>query len=83
MVDTSGLFLSTEGRPINTQQCTPELQDEAVRDVIERGYSVAEVSSQLGVSTHIYTNSALTIHRPDAGFSDRSRTCSGSNSAAK
>ena len=29
---------------------TPEFKDEAVRQIIERGYSVAEVSARLGVS---------------------------------
>ncbi len=28
---------------------TPEFKDEAVRQIIERGYSVAEVSARLGV----------------------------------
>jgi transposase len=31
---------------------TPEFKDEAVRQIIERGYSVAEVSARLGVSAH-------------------------------
>ena len=31
---------------------TPEFKDEAVRQVTQRGYSVAEVSARLGVSTH-------------------------------
>ena len=30
----------------------PEFKDEAVRQVLERGYTVAEVSQRLGVSTH-------------------------------
>ena len=29
---------------------TPEFKDEAVRQITERGYSVAEVSARLGVS---------------------------------
>ena len=37
---------------MSNQRYTPEFKDEAVRQVIERGYSVAEVSSRLGVSTH-------------------------------
>ena len=32
---------------------SPEFKDEAVRQVIERGHSVAEVADRLGVSTHI------------------------------
>lgn len=31
---------------------TPEFKEEAVRQVVDRGYSVAEVSECLGVSTH-------------------------------
>ena len=31
---------------------TPEFKDEAVRQVLDRGYSVAEISQRLGVSTH-------------------------------
>lgn len=31
---------------------TPEFKDEAVRQIIERGYSVAEVSARHGVSAH-------------------------------
>jgi transposase len=31
---------------------TPEFKEEAVKQVIERGYSVAEVGARLGVSTH-------------------------------
>ena len=36
-----------------SSQCyTPEFKDEAVRQVLERGYTVAEVSQRLGVSAH-------------------------------
>lgn len=31
---------------------TPEFKQEAIRQVVERGYSVAEVASRVGVSTH-------------------------------
>ncbi len=31
---------------------SPEFKDEAVKQVVERGYSVAEVAARLGVSTH-------------------------------
>ena len=34
------------------QRYTPEFKDEAVRQVTERGYSVQEVSKNLGVSAH-------------------------------
>lgn len=37
---------------MNKQRYSPEFKDEAVRQIITRGYSVAEVSQRLGVSTH-------------------------------
>ena len=37
---------------MSTQRYTPEFKEEAVRQVVDRGYSVAEVSSRLGVSSH-------------------------------
>jgi transposase len=35
---------------MSSQRYNPEFKDEAVRQVLERGYSVAEVSERLGVS---------------------------------
>ncbi|RTU30998.1 transposase [Pseudomonas aeruginosa] len=37
---------------MSTQRFTPELKAEAVRQVIKRGYTVAEIAARLGVSTH-------------------------------
>lgn len=37
---------------MSKQRFTPEFKQEAVRQVLERGYSVAEVSARLGVSSH-------------------------------
>jgi transposase len=37
---------------MSSQRFTPEFKQEAVRQVVERGYSVAEISARLGVSTH-------------------------------
>ena len=37
---------------MSNQRFTPEFKDEAVRQVIERAYSVAEVSERLGVSAY-------------------------------
>ena len=37
---------------MSTQRFTPEFKAEAVRQVIERGYSVSETAERLGVSTH-------------------------------
>ena len=35
---------------MGTPRFTPEFKEEAVRQITERGYSVAEVSDRLGVS---------------------------------
>lgn len=37
---------------MNNQRYTPEFKDEAVRQVLDRGYSVTEISQRLGVSTN-------------------------------
>ena len=37
---------------MGTLRFTPEFKEEAVRQITERGYSVAEVSNRLGVSAH-------------------------------
>lgn len=37
---------------MSTPRFTPEFKDEAVRQITERGYLVAEVSARLGVSAH-------------------------------
>lgn len=37
---------------MSNQRYSPEFKDEAVRQVVDRGYSVAEVSDRLGVSAH-------------------------------
>lgn len=37
---------------MSTKRYTPEFKDEAVRQVTERGYRVAEVAERLGVSTN-------------------------------
>ena len=36
---------------MSSQRYSPEFKDESVRQIIERGYSVTEVSERLGVST--------------------------------
>ena len=41
---------------MSTQRFTPEFKQEAVRQVVDRGYSVAEVAARLGISSHsLYT----------------------------
>jgi transposase len=37
---------------MSNQRYTPEFKEEAVRQVVDRGYSVAEVAERLGVSAH-------------------------------
>ncbi len=37
---------------MSSQRFSPEFKDEAVRQIVERGYSVADVSERLGVSAH-------------------------------
>lgn len=38
---------------MGTPRFTPEFKEEAVRQITEGGYSVAEVSDRLDISTHI------------------------------
>ena len=37
---------------MSNQRFSPEFKDEAVRQIVDRGYSVAQVSERLGVSAH-------------------------------
>ena len=37
---------------MSTQRFTPEFKEEAVRQVVDRGYGVPEVAARLGVSAH-------------------------------
>ncbi len=37
---------------MNGPRFTPEFKEEAVRQIVDRGYSVSEVSERLGVSAH-------------------------------
>lgn len=37
---------------MSSQRYSPEFKDEAVRQILERGYSITEVSQRLGVSSH-------------------------------
>ena len=37
---------------MSNQRFSPEFKDEAVRQIVDRGYSVAEISERLGVSAH-------------------------------
>ncbi|MCP5365851.1 MAG: transposase [Hyphomicrobiales bacterium] len=37
---------------MSSQRFTPEFKEEAVRQVVERGYRVPDVAARLGVSAH-------------------------------
>lgn len=37
---------------MSNQRFSPEFKDEAVRQIVDRGYSVPKVSERLGVSAH-------------------------------
>jgi transposase len=37
---------------MSSQRFAPEFKDEAVRQIVERGYPVSEVAQRLGVSAH-------------------------------
>ena len=37
---------------MSSQRYSPEFKDEAVRQIVDRGYAVSEVSARLGVSAH-------------------------------
>ena len=37
---------------MSKQRYAPEFKDEAARQIVDRGYSVADVSERLGVSAH-------------------------------
>ena len=48
MVDTSGYDPSIGGSGMGNQRYSPGFKEEAVRRIVDRGYSVAEVSERLG-----------------------------------
>ena len=49
---------------MSTLRFTPEFKEEAVRQVVDRGYSVAEVSARLGVSSYSLYKWVKTV-KPD------------------
>ena len=50
---------------MSIQPFPPEFKEEAVRQIVERGYSVAEVAARLGVSAHSLTSGKA--FKPDLG----------------
>ena len=49
---------------MSNQRFSPEFKDEAVRQIVDRGYSVPEVSERLGVSAHSLYKSVKAV-KPD------------------
>lgn len=56
---------------MGNQQYTPEFKDEAVRQVVERGYPVKEVAARLGVSSHMHVKPATRRWDPPAQATSR------------
>lgn len=44
--------VATGGSHMSRQRYSPEFKDEAVRQVVDQGHSVAEVADRLGVPSH-------------------------------
>ncbi len=51
---------------MSSQRYTPEFKEEAVRQIVSRGYSVSEVSERLGVSAHSLYKWVKAV-KPDKG----------------
>lgn len=71
---------------MSAERFTPKFKEEAVRQIVERGHSVAEVSARLGVSAHSLdkwvkavtpnkTEKQAIWSRPRARFCDFGRNC--------
>jgi len=52
LTDDSELFYEHWRILMNNRRYTPEFKDEAIRQVIEWGYSVTEISQRLGVARY-------------------------------
>jgi len=51
-MDISSLSYRHREKCMSNQRCSPEFKEEAVCQIVDRGYSVAEVSERLGASVH-------------------------------
>ena len=51
--DTSSLFHEHRRKCLSNQRYSPEFKDEAFKQILERGYSVSEVSERLALSDQI------------------------------
>ncbi len=56
------------------QYFTPEFKEEAVRQVLQRGYTVAEVAERVGVSTHSLYKWVRAAKAADPGNDELART---------
>ncbi len=65
---------------MSSQRFTPEFKEEAVRQVLDRGYSVAEISARLGVQTCAKSAKPVaSIGLPRLCVSTRSAPCGGTS----
>ncbi len=69
---------------MSSQRFAPEFKDEAVRQVVERGYPVGEVAQRLGVSAHSLYKwvKAVKPNKTDQHASELSRRRARSSSCA-
>lgn len=51
---------------MSDKRFTPEFKQEAVRQVLERGYPVSEIAQRLGVSAHSLYKWVKAVKPPDA-----------------
>ena len=52
LTDRPRLSFEHRRQLVSSQRFTPEFKEEAVRQVVERGYGVPDVAARLGVSAH-------------------------------
>lgn len=57
---------------MSSQRFAPEFKEEAVRQVVKRGYSIPDVATLLGVSHTACTSGSRPLHPTDQSSSRRS-----------
>lgn len=57
--------MATEGMKMSGKRYTDEFKIEAVKQVTERGYSVADVAQRLGITTHSLYAWKIKLDRPE------------------
>jgi transposase-like protein len=70
---------------MSTRRFTPEFKEEAVRQVVDRGHSVVEISARLGVSSHSLYKwvKAVTPDRTEKQAAERGEVNFGIENVAK